>query len=457
MEYGDYFIREDQKFSSLNELVGYYTAISHIDGHWQLKTPVPPPKPVVYLNRVIALYSYTKEVETDELSFQKGDIFTVHNELDYNWLWVTNHRSGERGIIYRSLAAPFSAFTDVNTMYSWFHPNCNKEQASNLLMRGKLKTLSFEFESLTPIDHRIIISADVGSFLVRPSEEYPKDYLLCVRLHSFIEEFRIENKDVYYQIYAHQFDSLNELIDYYSEDKEIVEGHRLRQPVNKISQQNDYFPLESNTEEKKEEEDLRISRDQLEALICNDTIQEGYLDLSTTKTSWQKCCIRLRMVPDGCILYMYETRRQIKHIGKIKLWTAALYQCHSSLWGIGSQRVEYSFKIVEHFGSRVTFTCLRAADLGAAETYRAWISLLQSKCTYPLQVSLKKLPYVRGRRSLKIFVGNAIGLPVDLKNCQTSILFGQIKIARTNRQFRIGRTSRRNRRRLVWNEEFELK
>lgn len=444
MEYGDYYINKNYRFSSLNELVGYYMAFDIYDG-CRLKTPVPPPEPVVDKNRVIAIYSYTKEFETNELSFQKGDIFTVHNVLDFNWLWVTNHRSGERGIIYNGFVNKLSAFTDVNKMYSWFHPNCNKEQASNLLMRGKFKTQNFEFESLTPIDHRLIIPADPGSFLVRPSEEYPKDYLLCVRLHSsIIEEFRIENKNVYYKIYAHQFDSLDELIDHYRENEEIVEGIPLSQPV---SHPKDSFIWESedtgDTGKKKIYEELLISRDRLEANVWKGTIQESYLDLRTTKTnSWKNLYMKLREVPSGWNLYIYETRRQIKHISLIELAFAELYECHNSLWGIGSHGDEYFFKIVDSLDFQGKFTDLSAAT---SETYRAWISSLQRICTYPLRESLKRFPYVRGRHSLKIFVGEAVGLPGDFTCCD--ILLDQVCIARTSLQAGPN---------IVWNKEFEL-
>lgn len=37
--------------------------------------------------------------DTDELTFKKGDIFFVHNDMDNGWLWVTAHRTGEQGNI----------------------------------------------------------------------------------------------------------------------------------------------------------------------------------------------------------------------------------------------------------------------------------------------------------------------------------------------------------------------
>ena len=36
-------------------------------------------------------------------SFLKGDMFIVHNELDDGWLWVTNVRTEEQGLIVEDL------------------------------------------------------------------------------------------------------------------------------------------------------------------------------------------------------------------------------------------------------------------------------------------------------------------------------------------------------------------
>lgn len=44
------------------------------------------------LQRVVAILPYTKMPDTDELTFQKGDIFFCHNDMGDGWLWVTAHR-----------------------------------------------------------------------------------------------------------------------------------------------------------------------------------------------------------------------------------------------------------------------------------------------------------------------------------------------------------------------------
>ena len=50
-------------------------------------------EPVNDKKRMVAILPYTKMPDTDEITFQKGDIFFVHNDLGDGWLWVTAHRS----------------------------------------------------------------------------------------------------------------------------------------------------------------------------------------------------------------------------------------------------------------------------------------------------------------------------------------------------------------------------
>ena len=35
------------------------------------------------------------------INVQKGDIFFVHNDLGDGWLWVTAHRTGEQGLVFK--------------------------------------------------------------------------------------------------------------------------------------------------------------------------------------------------------------------------------------------------------------------------------------------------------------------------------------------------------------------
>lgn len=75
--------------------------------------------------------------DTDELTFKKGDIFFVHNDMGDGWLWVTAHRTGEQGMIFCELVEDLDDSIDPNTVFPWFHPNCTKSEAVDMLVKGK--------------------------------------------------------------------------------------------------------------------------------------------------------------------------------------------------------------------------------------------------------------------------------------------------------------------------------
>lgn len=75
--------------------------------------------------------------DTDELTFQKGDIFFVHNDMGDGWLWVTAHRTGEQGMIFRDLVEDLDENIDPNTVFCWFHPDVTKSEAVDMLVKGK--------------------------------------------------------------------------------------------------------------------------------------------------------------------------------------------------------------------------------------------------------------------------------------------------------------------------------
>lgn len=145
MENGDYILQStklndlqsDCKFRSLNDLIGYYTVRDFLNDGQRLEIPVPPPEPVLDKNRVIAILKFTEKNYADELNFEAGDIFTVHNDIHKDWLWVTAHRTGEQGMVFHRFVKHLDGSIDVNTMYPWFHPDCSKLDADNLLQCGK--------------------------------------------------------------------------------------------------------------------------------------------------------------------------------------------------------------------------------------------------------------------------------------------------------------------------------
>lgn len=83
-------------------------------------------------------------------SFQKGDIFFVHNDMGDGWLWVTAHRTGEQGLIFRDLVDDLDENIDPNTVFNWFHPNVTKSEAVDMLVKCKFEDIensiiSFKF------------------------------------------------------------------------------------------------------------------------------------------------------------------------------------------------------------------------------------------------------------------------------------------------------------------------
>jgi hypothetical protein len=55
------------------------------------------------------------------------------------WLWVTAHRTGEQGMIFRDLVDDLDENIDPNTVFSWFHPNVTKSEAVDMLVKGNVK------------------------------------------------------------------------------------------------------------------------------------------------------------------------------------------------------------------------------------------------------------------------------------------------------------------------------
>jgi len=125
-----------RQFNSLSDLVAYYTHCSDLLKRERLIHPTPPPEPVNDKKRIVAILPYTKMPDTDELSFQKGDIFFVHNDMGDGWLWVTAHRTGEQGLIFRELVEDLDDSTDPKTVFSWFHPNVTKSEAVDMLVKA---------------------------------------------------------------------------------------------------------------------------------------------------------------------------------------------------------------------------------------------------------------------------------------------------------------------------------
>lgn len=127
--------------------------------------------------------------------------------MPFNVLIFVPIRTGEQGMIFRELVEDLDPSIDPNTVFSWFHPNCSKSEAVDMLVK-----------------------AGPGSFLVRPSDNSPGDYSLFFHINNQIQRFRIEKKGVRYLMGGRTFECLDAVINRYRKEQ-IVEGHTLGQPV----------------------------------------------------------------------------------------------------------------------------------------------------------------------------------------------------------------------------------
>lgn len=207
---GEFFIG-GRKFDSLSHLVGFYTSCSDLLQNGRLLYPVVPSEPVKDNKKVIALHPYTKVSDSDELSFIRGDILTVQNDLSQyaeGWLWCSNLRTFESGLVFKDLVVEIDdEELDTNELFPWYHSNISKEDAVDKLAK------------MGP-----------GSFLVRRSERSPGNYSLFFHINNTVQRFRIERVGNRYIMGGRTFDSLDAVIKRYQHEQ-IVEGYCLGDPV----------------------------------------------------------------------------------------------------------------------------------------------------------------------------------------------------------------------------------
>lgn len=415
---GDFYIGGRQ-FYSLSDLVGYYTSCSDLLKRERLIYPVPPPEPVNDKKRVVAILPYTKMPDTDELSFQKGDIFFLHNDMGDGWLWVTAHRTGEQGMIFRELVEDLDASIDPNTVFPWFHPNCTKNEAVDMLVK-----------------------AGPGSFLVRPSDNSPGDYSLFFHINNQIQRFRIEKKGVRYLMGGRTFECLDAVINRYRKEQ-IVEGHTLQHPVVNGTQP-EINPHQSAGAEKAEKiyATLRECRDQIGLKKIKGIKHYGYLWKKSEKPGkWKQLYFALLSEGSEMHLCFYDNPKKTKPKGLIDLSCAYLYQVHDSLW-----ERPFCFQIVERaLPCLATVTFLSTVN---QEEYVEWINALKPQCVSQLSKAQSKVPRLRELRSLNLQVLEAHRLPFKLvPHAWCNISLNQVKVGKT----RIKATPDP-----VWEEEFVL-
>ncbi|EPQ10956.1 Ras GTPase-activating protein 1, partial [Myotis brandtii] len=307
---GDYYIG-GRRFSSLSDLIGYYSHVSCLLKGEKLLYPVAPPEaitaprdaPVEDRRRVRAILPYTKVPDTDEISFLKGDMFIVHNELEDGWMWVTNLRTDEQGLIVEDLVEEVGREEDPHEGKIWFHGKISKQEAYNLLMTV----------------------GQVCSFLVRPSDNTPGDYSLYFRTSENIQRFKIcPTPNNQFMMGGRYYNSIGDIIDHYRKEQ-IVEGYYLKEPVPMQDQEQ----VLNDTVDGKEIYNT-IRRKTKDAFYKN-IVKKGYLLKKGKGKRWKNLYFILEG-SDAQLIYFESEKRATKPKGLIDLSVCSVYVVHDSLF-----------------------------------------------------------------------------------------------------------------------------
>ncbi|XP_076587981.1 ras GTPase-activating protein 1 isoform X2 [Chaetodon auriga] len=394
---GDYYIG-GRRFSSLSDLIGYYSYVSCLLKGEKLLSPVAPPEPVEDRRRVRAILPYTKVPDTDEISFLKGDMFIVHNELDDGWMWVTNVRTEEQGLIVEDLVEEVGREEDPHEGKVWYHGKITKQEAYNLLMTV----------------------GQVCSFLVRPSDNTPGDYSLFFRTNENIQRFKISpTPNNQYMMGGRYYNSVDDIIDHYKKEQ-IVEGYNLKEPVSVQQEQ-----VLTDTVDGREIYNT-IRRKTKDAFYKN-IVKKGYLLFNKGKGKRWKNLYFILEGNDAQLIYFESEKRATKPKGLIDLSVCSVYGVHDSLFG----RPNCFQIVVQHF-SEEQYIFYFAGE--APEQAQDWMKCLQTFCsnlrktTQP--TSNKRLRQVS---SLVLYVEEAHKLPAKyFTNPYCNIYLNSVQVAKTH-------------------------
>uniref|UniRef100_A0A8B9T3A2 Ras GTPase-activating protein 1 n=1 Tax=Anas platyrhynchos TaxID=8839 RepID=A0A8B9T3A2_ANAPL len=398
---GDYYIG-GRRFASLSDLIGYYSHVSCLLKGEKLFFPVAPPEPVEDRRRVRAILPYTKVPETDEISFLKGDMFIVHNELEDGWMWVTNLRTDEQGLIVDDLV---------------------EEVVSNSIFKSISKQEAY---------HLLMTVGQVCSFLVRPSDNTPGDYSLYFRTSENIHRFKIcPTSNNQFMMGGRYYNSIDEIIEHYRKEQ-IVEGYYLKDPVPVQHQEQ----VLNNTVDGKEIYNT-IRRKTKDAFYKN-IVKKGYLLKKSKGKRWKNLYFILEG-NDAHLIYFESEKRATKPKGLIDLSVCSIYGVHDSLFG----RPNCFQIVVQHF-SEEHYIFYFAGE--TPEQTQDWMKALQMFCSLRKNSPGKSNKRLRQVSSLILHVEEAHTLPVKhFTNPYCNIYLNSVQVAKTH--IREGQNP-------VWSEEF---
>lgn len=206
-------------------------------------------------------------------------------------------------MIFCELVDDLDPGIDPNTVFAWFHPNCTKNEAVDMLVKS-----------------------GPGSFLVRPSDNSPGDYSLFFHINNQIQRFRIEKKGVRYLMGGRTFECLDAVINRYRKEQ-IVEGYTLQNPVSNGGSSEAQQPSAASAAAEKIYATLRECRDQNILKKIKGIKQQGFLYKKSEKTGkWKQ--LYFALVKEGLETHLlfYDNPKKTKPKGLIDLSCAYLYQ-----------------------------------------------------------------------------------------------------------------------------------
>ncbi|XP_054253188.1 ras GTPase-activating protein 1-like [Indicator indicator] len=406
---GDYYIG-GRRFASLSDLIGYYSHVSCLLKGEKLFFPVAPPEPVEDRRRVRAILPYTKVPETDEISFLKGDMFIVHNELEDGWMWVSNLRTDEQGLVVEDLVEEVGREEDPHEGKIWFHGKISKQEAYNLLMTV----------------------GQVCSFLVRPSDNTPGDYSLYFRTSENIQRFKIcPASSNQFMMGGRYYNSIAEIIEHYRKEQ-IVEGYYLKDPV---PMQHQEQVVNDTVDGKKIYNTIR--RKTKDSFYKN-IVKKGYLLKKSKGKRWKNLYFILEG-NDVQLIYFESEKRATKPKGLIDLSVCSVYGVHDSLFG----RPNCFQIVVQHF-SEEHYIFYFAGE--TPEQAQEWMKALQMFCSLRKNSPGTSNKRLRQVSSLILHVEEAHTLPVKhFTNPYCNIYLNSVQVAKTH--IKEGQNP-------VWSEEF---
>ncbi|XP_065672568.1 ras GTPase-activating protein 1 isoform X3 [Hydra vulgaris] len=395
---GDYYIG-GRKFHSLQHLAGYYSTYGCLMKNEKLKTPIPPSETVHLGYRVIARFPFQGSADTDELSFNIGDVFSVQNILVNDWFWVVAQKDNKSGLVPKALVEDLDSTTDPFEGQRWFC-DVNKQDAQTILMNF----------------------GAVGDFLIRPSDNRG-DYSISLRDHAGVSRFLIRRQGRHFVIGGRSFDSIEAIIARYNTEQ-LSEGVSLKQPLDRSKYESFYHNLKKRSSNETAVPNIPLLSIKDSGSEESNITKSGFLIKKGSRNKWK----RLHMVLKGeeqQLLY-FENEKRTKPKGLFDLTYASVYTVHESLFGRPN-----CFQIVVRAlnETQTHFLCAETSD-----SSQEWWDCITLYCG-TMKNNKQSSKAVKELRSLQLTVCHGQKIPVNkLPHPYCIISLNDVKTCRTKSQ-----------------------